>query len=167
MIFLKELTPNDGSDVYDMLQGIAKDDNGFMNDVKDMPYDTYTQWLKRHDEIAKGITLPEWMVPQTTFWLYCDSAPVGIGRVRHYVNEALKENGGHIGYAIASPYRGKGYGNEILRLLLIECKNMGIDEVLIDAYNHNEPSNKVICRNGGRLVRETDVKNYYIIENSD
>ena len=165
MLLLKKLSENDGKDVYDMLQGIGQEENGFANSVKDMPYEEFIPWLKRNAEISNGVDLPDWMVPQTTFWLYCDDKPVGIGRIRHYLNESLKENGGHIGYGIAAPHRGKGYGNEILRLLLIESKKMGIGDILVDPYKFNESSNKVICSNGGKLVRETDTKNYYIIEN--
>ncbi|MCL2884036.1 MAG: GNAT family N-acetyltransferase, partial [Oscillospiraceae bacterium] len=73
------------------------------------------------------------------------------------------KDGGHIGYAIASPYRGKGYGNELLRLLLVEAGKMCIHEVHVNANKDNEPSNKVIIAHGGRLLRETEEKNYYII----
>ena len=168
MLFLKKLSECDGKDVYNMLQDIEADINGFSNEVKDMPYEEYLKWLERQVEISNGINLPEWMVPQTTFWLYSDSTPVGIGRIRHYLNDALKENGGHIGYAISSAHRGSGYGNEILRLLLIECKMMGIGidgvQLRVDPYKQNESSNRIILNNGGKLTRQTEEKNFYVIE---
>ena len=165
MLFLRKLSENDGRDVYDMLQHIKSDENGFMNGVKDMPYEEYALWLKQNADMSVGVDLPDGWVPQTTFWLYMDSVPVGIGRIRHYLNDALREHGGHIGYAVAAPYRGNGYGNEILRLLLIESKKMGIGEILVDPYKYNERSNRVILSNGGKLVRETDDANFYIIDN--
>ena len=161
---LKKLSENDGKDIYQMLQEIESNDNGFMNDVKGMPYENFSHWLKRNVEFSDGTNLPDGYVPQTTFWLYHNTKPIGIGRIQHYLNEVLKENGGHIGYAIASSCRGRGYGNDILRLLLIECKNMGIDEILVDPYKYNESSNKVILFNGGKLIKETDTKNYYFIK---
>lgn len=163
-IYLKKLSENDDRQVYDMLQSIEGNDNGFINTVKDMPYEDYIQWLKTNAGYPMGIGLEDWMVPQTTYWLYCDDTPVGYGRIRHYLNENLKKDGGHVGYAISYPYRGIGYGNEILKLLIAECKKMGINEIQIGANKDNERSNKVILRNGGKLCRETDSKNYYIIQ---
>jgi len=154
---------DDGKETYDMLQQIEACENGFMNDVKGMSYEKYAQWLKQNDDCSNNIGLKSGRVPQTTFWLYCNSTPVGIGRIRHYLTDALKENGRNIGYAITSSYRGKDYGNEILRLLLNECKLMKIFEILVDPYKCNENSNKVIFNNGGRLLKETYSKNYYII----
>ena len=115
---MKPLSANDGRDVYDMLQGIDSDSNLFTNPVKDMPYADYGKWLEKHEGYSRGIDMPSWMVPETTFWLYCDGVPVGIGRIRHFLNDKLKRDGGHIGYAIAEPHRAKGYGYEILQLLL-------------------------------------------------
>ena len=163
MLLLKKLSASEGMDVFEMLQGIERDDNGFLNEVKDMQYGAFAKWLKRNTEIAEGIDMPDWMVPQTTYWLYFNDTPVGTGRIRHYLTDALKENGGNIGYAISAPFRGRGYGNEILRLLLAECKAMGMDEVLLDTYKSNVPSNLVMRFNKGKLVRETDEKNYYKI----
>ena len=162
-MFLRKLSENDGQQIYDMLQGIKNNDNGFHNDVKDMPYEQFTDWLSKNAGYSNGVGLPDWMVPETHYWLFDDDIPVGYGRFRHYLNENLRKDGGHIGYAISFPYRGKGYGNEILRLLLIEAGEMGIQEVHVGANKDNERSNKIICANGGRLHRETEVKNYYVI----
>ena len=163
MLHLQKLSENDGQQIYDMLQGIEKNDNGFHNNVKEMPYEEFSDWLKICADYSKGVGLPDWMVPDTHYWLYDNELPVGTGRLRHYLNDSLKKDGGHIGYAISYPHRGKGYGNEILRLLLIEAQEMGIDEVHIGANKDNERSNKVILANGGRLCRETETKNHYII----
>jgi len=163
MLFLKKLSTNDGRQVYDMLQGIASVDNGFHNDAKDMPYEQFASWLSKNEGYSHGVGLPDWMVPETHYWLFDDGKPVGYGRLRHYLNDSLRINGGHIGYAISRPYRGNGYGNEILRLLISEANEKGIQEIHIGANKDNDRSNKVIRANGGKLLRETDTKNYYII----
>jgi len=163
VLFLKKLSVSDGKSVYTMLQGIERNDNGFHNDVKGMPYDEFADWLCTNEAHSNSIGLPDWMVPQTQYWLYDNDTPVGCGRIRHYLNDSLIKDGGHIGYAISYPYRGKGYGNEILRLLLIEARGMDIREVHIGANKDNAKSNKIILNNNGRLHRETEVKNYYII----
>ncbi|MCL2828963.1 MAG: GNAT family N-acetyltransferase [Oscillospiraceae bacterium] len=163
MLRLEKLSATDGKQIYDMLQGIQRDDNGFHNTVKDMPYEAFADWLNRDAGYAEGVGLEDWMVPATTYWLFDGDIPVGCGRLRHYLNENLRKDGGHIGYAISAPFRGKRYGTEILRLLLIEADKMGIQEVHIGANRDNERSNKVIRSNGGVLHRETDSKYYYII----
>lgn len=89
-IYLKQLSENDGRDVYNMLQGIHKNDNGFNNSVKDMPFETFRTWVKDNFGYSQSIGLADWMVPQTTFWLHCDEIPIGCGRIRHYLNEKLK-----------------------------------------------------------------------------
>jgi len=146
-----------------MLQGIKSDDNGFHNGVKEMPYEQFAGWLIKSEGYSNGVGLPEWMVPETHYWLFDDDTPVGYGRLRHYLNDSLKKDGGHIGYAISCPYRGKGYGNEILKLLLNEAEERSIQEVHIGANKDNERSNRIIRANGGKLCRETENKNYYII----
>ena len=162
-IYLKQLSEDDGMEIYDMLQGIEKDDSGFTNAVKDMPYEDYRLWLKENVGYSKGIGLADWMVPQTTYWLFDGENPIGCGRIRHYMNEKLKKDSGHIGYAISFPYRGKGYGNKILELLIIECRKMLIKEMQIGVNKANERSNKVVLRNGGLLLKETESKNIYTI----
>ena len=163
MLSLRKLSKNDGREIYDMLQGIKSDDNGFHNDVKDMPYEEFTDWLIKREGYSNNVGLPDWMVPETHYWLFDEEKPVGYGRLRHYLNDNLKIDGGHIGYAISYPFRGNGYGNEILRLLLNEAKEMEILEVHIGANKDNEKSNKVIRANGGELHGETENKNHYVI----
>ncbi|MCL2776016.1 MAG: GNAT family N-acetyltransferase [Oscillospiraceae bacterium] len=163
MLRLQKLSENDGQQIYDMLQGIESNDNGFHNTVKDMMYEHFAEWLNKNVGYSNSIGLEDWMVPQTTFWLFDNDIPVGCGRVRHYLNDNLRKDGGHIGYAISYRYRGRGYGNAILRLLLTETHKMGIQEVHVGANKDNERSNKVIIVNGGKLISETEAKNYYII----
>ena len=167
MLTLRKLNASEGVDVYNMLQGIEREENGFHNEVKDMQYGAFAKWLKRNVEFAKGNDLPTGYVPQTTYWLYENDTPVGIGRIRHHLTDALRENGGNIGYGIAATFRGRGFGNEILRQLLAQCKVMGMTEVYIDTLKSNVPSNLVIRFNGGKLIRETSDKNYFIIPNEN
>jgi predicted acetyltransferase len=164
MLYLKKLSPEDGRDVYEMLQEIDADENGFGNAVAGMPYAEYVDWLSQQYAFDRGIGLLDWMVPQSSYWLYQDAAVVGVGRIRHCLNDNLRETGGHIGYAIRKTRRGQGYGNKILALLLEECKALKIDRVQIGANVDNLASHKVILRNGGKWFKEHDGKNFYIVD---
>ena len=112
--------------------------------------------------MARGIGLEDWMVPASTCWLMAGGVPVGMGNLRHYLTDALREAGGHIGYAVASDQQGKGYGKALLRLMLEEARRMGItEEILVTVYPENIPSRRVAEANGGELRRETEERVYY------
>ena len=154
MIELRKLSIDDGIDIYNLLQDIPKEENGFNNKVNGLTYDEYKEWLIKRDEYANQVGLLDgWRVPETTFFLYVDDMPVGMGSIRHFLTDALREVGGHIGYCISPKYRGNGYGKEILKRLIIEAKKIGIKDILITTNLDNYASQKVIIANGGK---ETD-----------
>lgn len=163
MFFLKKLSLTDDESIYEMLQEIAQNDNGFHNKVNGMSYKEFKRWLKKEYAVDNG-KLEKWMVPQTSYWLYDNERPVGYGRIRHCLNDNLALTGGHIGYAIRKSERGKGYGNVILTLLLEECKKLNIETVQIGANIDNIPSNKIILKHNGFLFRCSDSKNFYHID---
>ena len=163
MLYLKKLSPNDSKEIYEILQEIDSNENGFQNKVKGMSYTAYETWIKNEYEADNG-KLKGWMVPQSTFWLYDELIPVGYGRLRHFLNDNLRETSGHIGYAIAKSKRGNGYGNKILELLIDEGIKLGIIQLQIGANENNELSNKVIKHNCGILFRTNNGKNFYYID---
>ena len=91
MLVLKPLSLADGKAVYEMLQGIGENENGFHNKVKGMPYEGFRAWLEQEYAYDHGVGMPDWMVPQTTYWLMDGDTPVGCGRLRHTLNDALRE----------------------------------------------------------------------------
>ena len=162
MVYLKNLSQTESQEIYQMLQEIALNDNGFHNKVYGMSLEQFDEWLAKECAMENG-EIEDWMVPQTSYWMYDDEKTVGYGRFRHYLNESLRETGGHIGYAIRKTERGKGYGNQILGLLLEDCRKQGLCEVQICANADNIPSNKVIQNNGGVLIRTDQNKNFYTV----
>lgn len=164
MIYLKRLSLSDKDNiqVYEMLQEILPDDNGFHNMAYGIPFGDYQKWLVNEFEVDSG-KLEEWMVPQSSCWLYDDNSLIGYGRVRHFLNEHLRKTSGHIGYAIRKSKRGMGYGNILLKLLLDECKNLGIFEIQISTNKDNISSNKIIKNNGGIFLKDINNKSFYKI----
>jgi len=118
-IELRELRIDDGIDIHDMLREIGPGENGFGNAGHDIDFKDFGQFLQAQIDMSHGVGLdPNKFVPQTRYWLFVDSKPVGIGKLRRFLNERLRVLGGHIGYTIRPSERGKGYGTLILSELL-------------------------------------------------
>ncbi len=161
---LRRISPDDGRDIYSMLQGMPGDENGFINGCSGMSYDEYRRWLIKSDEQSKGIGLEEWMVPQTIYWLYADGQPVGFGKLRHRLTEKLRVEGGHAGYSIRPSYRGKGYGKALLGYLIEEAKALGIDRLLLTIHNDNEASRKTAIACGGIEEDRNEERRYIWVD---
>ena len=158
-IELRPLSSADGREIYEMLQEIPADENGYVNGVHGMIYEEYKAWLAREESAAKETEIVDgWKVPQSTYWLMIGGKPVGQGRIRHFLTDALREAGGNIGYAIRPSARGNGYGTILLQELMREAGKMGIDRALVTVHNDNSASIKVALKNGGEIERVTDVR---------
>ena len=119
----------------------------FKNDYHDFDY--YLEHLE-----VKTATREK--VPDSVFFLLDTERDrlLGAVNIRHYLNDALFKEGGHIGDGIRPSERRKGYATEMVRLALIECKKLGIQRVLMTCDKENVGSAKSIIRNGGVLENE-------------
>ena len=108
-------------------------------------------YLRTVDAWTRGEQLPPGWVPVSTYWLVDDGEYIGSTNVRLELNSYLRDYGGHIGYTIRPSRRRRGYGTEICRLALEECKTIGLTRVLITCDDDNEGSRLIIERNGGVL----------------
>ena len=79
---------------------------------------------------------------------------VGAVNIRHYLNESLLLDGGHIGDGVRPTQRGKGIATKMIALALEECKKLGIYRVLMVCDKDNVGSAKSIINNGGILEDE-------------
>ncbi|MCM1025136.1 MAG: GNAT family N-acetyltransferase [Roseburia sp.] len=111
------------------------------------------------------------LVPSSTFFcLDCDrNIMVGAVDIRHFLNESLLLNGGHIGDGVVPSERRKGIATAMIHLALEECRKLGIDRVLMVCDKDNVGSAKSIVNNGGVLENEVVVdgviEQRYWIEN--
>lgn len=162
-IELKEASIEDSLEVWKMLQEIGPGESGFGNPDYNMSQAEFLPYLENKVSMAKGINLPTGYVPMTTYWLMANNYPVGISKLRHCLNDALKKEGGHIGYSIRPTERGKGYGTKILRETLKKAKQMNIDKVLLTTEEENIGSQKVIKNCNGQLEKTQNNRcNYWI-----
>lgn len=162
-MFLIQLSPNDGMQEYDLLQHIGSNENAFTNPVHGMSFEEYKEWLTQQDLWSRGENLPLGYVGQTCYWLKSDKEVIGFGKIRHALTEQSRMKGGNIGYAIDPKYRGRGYGNVILSLLIQKADELGVEEKLLTVEKSNWASAKVIEKNGGILFHENEFRWFYKI----
>jgi len=154
MIELRQSNKDLGMLEYEMLQGIGTSENGFMNEVYGMTFEEYKKWLIVQDDYHLGKNLPEGWIPSTTYFLYDNDVPVGIGRVRHETSEYLQKvvGAGEIGYGISKNYRGKGYGNILFKEILKKCKDFGYEKITLFPHKDNLATIKIMLKNGGKII---------------
>jgi Predicted acetyltransferase len=163
MIYLKKANLEDAEKEYELTQKTPANENGVENKAYGVSYDEFvTEIIPKWIDSDKGINLEEGRVPDTYYFLWVDDTPVGIFKLRHYLNDWLRENAGHVGYSIAEEYRGHGYATEGLRLIMEEARKLPIDtdELYLSALKTNTASLKVQQKNGAKIVREDD-EHYY------
>lgn len=164
---LKKLAADDGRDVYDFLQKLPKDENGFINGAAGLTFEEFRHWCARCAENAEKTEIEDgWKVPQTTYWLYVDGQPVGMGKLRHALTDALRMSGGHIGYAILADARNCGYGKLLLKGMLREARQKGIKRVLVTIHNDNMASIRVALACGGVIEKITDERHLIWLDTS-
>jgi predicted acetyltransferase len=161
---LKKLAISDDMDIYEMLQEIPKDENGFINTVNGMTFEEYKQWLIRSDAMSKGIGLEDWQVPSSSYWLFVNGHPVGKGNIRHFLTDKLRAEGGHVGYAIRPSEQNKGYGTVLLKMIIEEARKVNIEKVLLTVRNNNINSIKVTLNNSGKIEKVNEERHYIWID---
>jgi predicted acetyltransferase len=120
-------------------------------------------------KLADSNRRTETFVPKTHLWAVAEEQFVGRISIHHELNDALRVEGGHIGYDTVPSFRGRGVATEMLRQALPVARALGLTEVLVTCDDTNAASIRVIENNGGSL-RETKalstnrpLKRYYWI----
>ena len=156
MVFLKKICPEDAEKEWLFVRDMPEDENGMTNAYAGISWEDFRdKALPAMIAFEEGKGLPEGYVPDTTYFLWDGDTIVGLFRIRHYLCESLRTGAGHIGYFIAKPFRGKGYGREGLRLALEEAHRIvPEEEIYLRVLRTNPASLHVMLRNGGRIVSE-------------
>lgn len=114
------------------------------------------------DRYCESVELKEarnGLVPDSTFFCLDEERDrmVGAVNIRHWLNDALLQNGGHIGDGVRPSERRKGVATQMIGLALEECRKLGIDRVMMACNKENIGSAKSIQNNGGVLENEITI----------
>jgi predicted acetyltransferase len=108
-------------------------------------------------------------VPKTHLWAVAEERFVGRISIHHELNDALRVEGGHIGYDTVPSFRGRGVATDMLRQVLPVARALGLTAVLLTCDDTNAASIRVIEKNGGSLLgtkalaADRPLKRYYEI----
>jgi predicted acetyltransferase len=118
------------------------------------PSGDFPAFLARLAACKRGEGIPDGFVPHSTYWLVCNGVVVGVTNLRHSLTDALRRDGGNIGYGVRPSARRRGFARELLRGALSRASDLGLSEVLLICGKENVASVKTILGSGGVFVSE-------------
>ena len=137
---------------------LPADENGLTNPYHGVTYDEYVKKvLPELITYEHPVHMPDWFVPETYYYLWDRECLVGEFRIPHFLTDALRNGAGHIGYSIRKDLRSRGYGTIGLKLTLEIARGIiPEDEIYLRVNKNNIASQKVMLKNGARIVGEDD-----------
>lgn len=156
MIYLKKANLEDIEEEYNFLSKMPSA-NGFENEYENLPRENFEIHIQALLDHSEEKNLKEGYVPDTYFFLWDDNKIVGVFKLRHFLNDWLRKNAGHLGYGILPEENGKGYASKGLELMKIEAaKIIEENEIYLAVHKDNKASLKVQQKNGAYIAEETE-----------
>ncbi len=111
----------------------------------------FAEWLERIRRDSCPATVRSGHVPASTYFAVRerDGKIVGMIQLRHYLNDRLLREGGHVGYCVHPQERRKGYAKQMLMHVLAKARAMGMGRVLITCDKGNIASAHTALSCGG------------------
>ena len=116
----------------------------------------FEDWVKK---IHNNVNIPDKDWGKSLTYLVFDDIDnlIGILSVRYDLPKEKVMEFGHIGYGVRPSERRKGYATQMLKYALKECKNHGLNKVIVGCYKENIGSAKTIIKNNGKLIKEKNI----------
>lgn len=149
-LIVRQLTPNDETAFFDGMKLWSEADRAW-HTFSWKPRMSYAEMLTILEDEREGRNMAEGRVPHTMLYGFLDGQIIGRVSIRHELNDFLLRRGGHIGYAVADGYRGKGYATVLMQEGINYCKGLGLTEILITCDYANTASWKIIEKFDARL----------------
>lgn len=158
MLYLKKINYEDVEEEYKAIKSIPANENGFENKYYNITKEEFVnQVIPKLLKNSEGLELPDGYVLDTYFFLWNDNKIVGLFKIRHYLNDFLKNGPGHVGYGILPEYRGKGFAKKGLLLAIEKCREIiKEEEIYLSVRKDNPASLRVQQDCGAFIVGETD-----------
>ncbi|HRK06804.1 MAG TPA: GNAT family N-acetyltransferase [Pseudobdellovibrionaceae bacterium] len=131
-----------------------RDDDPSWHSFEWRPGVGFAQHLELLRSQSRGEGLAPGRVASTMWYGFVNGEIIGRLHLRHELNESLRRRGGHIGYAVAPPFRRRGYALEMLRQALPHAFRITGSDLLITCAKDNLGSRKVVEAAGGELEGE-------------
>lgn len=159
MVQLVELTPDLEEAAFDSYWSEwKKSGEEIIPSASDKGERSYQQFLAFLNEGKTDAVRQRGLVPATLYFLADEHHHLyGAVHLRHELNDALLQIGGHIGYGVRPSERHKGYATKMLALALDKARERHLKRVLLTCDKNNTASARTIIRNGG--VLENEVRN--------
>lgn len=137
-----------------MLRELGRGEGGFGGTGVGRGEQTLLEFLEHCVAQQQAPGVIQGRVPQTTFWIMAGDRVAGMLRMRHYLNDALRISGGHIGYYVSPGARRRGIATRALGLALEALASRGERRIMLTTDPGNVASIRVIERHGGRLAAQ-------------
>lgn len=160
MVEFRELTMGDEALYCDYMREWIDHDEKVVPEITNIT--KYSNFEEIVHELADNKSHDQ-TVDNTTLFLIDDDEIIGAANIRHNLNDRLKKVGGHVGYGIRKKYRGKGFGNKLLKKSLDYLSRIGVQEALITCDQDNEVSVAVIKYNGGEEIEPSTLDDGKVI----
>lgn len=117
------------------------------------------------DDALPDSPRPHGWVPCTRRWIARGEEYLGTVNLRHSLDHpTLRDEGGHIGYAVRPSARRQGFATDALRQMVGVAGSMGIPRVLVTCDLDNIASARTIEAGGGVYEGDRNGKRRYWIE---
>jgi predicted acetyltransferase len=139
--------PADAADIAEAQRIMAKENFTFAFGYA--PGDDFSKWVALMAAHRLGQNVSPGRVAASFELAIVEQRIAGRLSVRYALNDFLLQQGGHIGYAVLPPFRGRGIGKRMLQRGLQITASLGIQRVLVTCDEDNAASRRIIESAGG------------------